>query len=166
MGLKAKTPPPGSTTDVRSDALTVSGAVGQMLALSLDDLKAMPRTTVETDLRCVDGQDRDGFLMRAKWTGVGLAYLLDKADISSAAMKIALYDADGYATDLQLAAGMDDETIVAYEMEGEPLADGLRLVAPNLWGYKWIRKLKDINLKDFDFKGTWETIGYSDTGLP
>jgi hypothetical protein len=38
----------------------------------------------------------------------------------------------------------------------------LRLVVPGKWGYKWISRLTEISLVDFDFKGTYESQGYSD----
>ena len=59
-----------------------------------------------------------------------------------------------------MTAGQDN-VIIAYELNGEPLPS-LRLVVPNKWGYKWIRDLSNITLFDYDFKGIWENAGYPD----
>ena len=57
---------------------------------------------------------------------------------------------------------MRDDIILAYEKDGEPLAENLRLVVPCKWGYKWIRDPIHIELVDYDFLGHYESRGYSD----
>ena len=40
-----------------------------------------------------------------------------------------------------------------------------QLVAESKWGYKWIKWITEIELSDdVDYKGYWESRGYSDTG--
>jgi DMSO/TMAO reductase YedYZ molybdopterin-dependent catalytic subunit len=69
---------------------------------------------------------------------------------------------DGYSTDLTIATAMREDIILAYERDGMPLSEGLRLVVPGKWGYKWISGLTHIELVDYDFTGFWESRGYSD----
>jgi DMSO/TMAO reductase YedYZ molybdopterin-dependent catalytic subunit len=57
---------------------------------------------------------------------------------------------------------MREDVIVAYERDGVPLDEKLRLVLPGKWGYKWISRLTHIELVDYDFTGLWEGRGYSD----
>ena len=132
------------------------------LNLTLYDLVAMPWTTVNAAMRCVG--DPSTVVAEGNWTGVSLASILQRANISTTAIKIALYATDGYSTDLSLATGMRNDVMVAFEKDGVPLG-GLRLVTPGLWGYKWITQLSEIALVDYDFLGTWESMGYPDSGL-
>ncbi len=57
---------------------------------------------------------------------------------------------------------MREDVLLAYERDGEPLPEKLRLVVPGKWGYKWISQLIRVELVNYDFKGSWESRGYSD----
>jgi hypothetical protein len=72
---------------------------------------------------------------------------------------------DGYTTDLTVQTAIGKDIIVAYQNNGVPITEGLRLVVPGTFGYKWISKLARIELVNYDFKGKWESAGYSDDGL-
>jgi DMSO/TMAO reductase YedYZ molybdopterin-dependent catalytic subunit len=141
--------------------LTVTGLVENPLNLSMTAMQALPQTTVNAVLYCVD---QPGYVVaQGNWTGVRLWYLLEEAGVSSGAVKVAFYAADGYATDLTLATAKSDDVIVAYQKDGLPLSETVRLVVPGKWGYKWIAQLTSIELVNFDFKGKWESQGYSDS---
>jgi DMSO/TMAO reductase YedYZ molybdopterin-dependent catalytic subunit len=60
---------------------------------------------------------------------------------------------------------MSEDVIIAYQLNDEPLQEQLRLVVPGRFGYKWISHLTMIELVNYDFKGKWESRGYSDEGL-
>ncbi|HEY4674485.1 MAG TPA: molybdopterin-dependent oxidoreductase [Candidatus Bathyarchaeia archaeon] len=144
-------------------SLVVNGLVQNPLNLTLDELNAMPRTTVSAVLYCVDYPSYP--VAQGNWTGVKLSLLLEKAEASPDAVKIAFTaSGDGYATDLTVSTTMRPDIIIAYELNGEPLSEKLRLVVPGKWGYKWISYLNHIELVNFDFKGFWESRGYSDEG--
>jgi DMSO/TMAO reductase YedYZ molybdopterin-dependent catalytic subunit len=96
------------------------------------------------------------------WTGVQLADLIETAKASSGALKVAFYASDGFSTDLTLAAATRDDIVVAYNHNGQPLPETIRLVVPGRWGYKWISNLDHVELVNYDFKGFWESRGYSD----
>jgi len=140
--------------------LVVDGLVESPLNLTLGDLVAMPATTVYAQLYCVGLPTTP--LAQGNWTGVRLGFLLEQAGASPEAVKVAFYATDGFTTDLPLTTAMRDDIIVAYERDGEALAENLRLVVPCKWGYKWIRDLTHIELVDYDFLGTYESVGYSD----
>jgi DMSO/TMAO reductase YedYZ molybdopterin-dependent catalytic subunit len=141
--------------------LTVAGLVEHPFNLTMDEMQALPQTTVNAVLYCVD---QPGYVVaQGNWTGVKLWYLLETAGVYSNAFKVAFYAADGYATDLTLAAAKRDDVIVAYQKDGLPLPETARLVVPSKWGYKWIAQLTNIELVNFDFKGKWESQGYTDS---
>jgi DMSO/TMAO reductase YedYZ molybdopterin-dependent catalytic subunit len=120
----------------------------------------MPQTTVQATIYCVDFPRL--IVETGSWTGVQLKTLLEQAQISPSAVKIAFSAADGYTTDLDVATAYREDIIVAYEKDGSPLSGTLRLVVPGKWGYKWISQLTSIRPVNYDFLGRWESQGYSD----
>ena len=139
--------------------LTVDGLVENPLNLSGAEILAMPASTVDAALVCVDFPGK--ILMQGNWTGIKLRTLLDEAKPLPSAIKVAFFAADGYCTDLTVETAMHDDIILAYENENASLSD-LRLVVPGKWGYKWISQLTRIELVDYNFLGRWESSGYSD----
>jgi hypothetical protein len=152
-------PTPGTPGDSKW-RLILDGLVQSPLNLTFDDLVAMPTSTVYAELYCVGNPT--ALLAKGNWTGVRLGLLLEEAGVSPLAVKVAFYADDGFSTDLTVTTAMRDDIILAYERDGEPLAENLRLVVPGKWGYKWIRGLTHIELVNYDFKGFYESMGYSD----
>ncbi len=140
--------------------LVINGLVQNPLNLTMNDIQNMPKTVVNAQLVCVDFKGSP--VANGNWTGVQLGYLLQQAKVSQSAIKVAFHASDGYGTDLKINDTTNPNILVAYELNGQPLSEGLRLVVPGRWGYKWISHLTSIELVDYDFKGTWETRGYQD----
>jgi len=140
--------------------LLVNGLVQNPLNLTFNELTTMPRTTINAVLYCVDSPRNP--LAQGDWTGVRLNLLIEKARVSQDAVKVAFTAEDDYTTDLTLTTAMRNDVILAYERNGEPLPEKLRLVVPGKWGYKWISGVNHIEFVNFDFKGFWESRGYSD----
>ncbi len=140
--------------------LVISGLVDHNLTLSLAEVQNLPKTTVNMSLICVDFPNY--VVAQGDWTGVSLSLLLDQAGVSPEAIKVAFYARDGYSTDLTLETARKSDVILAYERDGVPLQEALRLVVPGKWGYKWISQISEIVLVNYDFKGRWESLGYSD----
>ena len=157
------TPTPTPTAGTAADpewTVIVDGFVESPLNLTIDDIAAMPPSTVYGVLICVGLPTSP--LEEGYWTGVRLGLILEQAGVSPEAVKVAFYADDGFTTDLPVTTAMRDDIILAYEKDGEPLAENLRLVVPCKWGYKWIRDLTHIELVDYDFLGHYESRGYSD----
>ncbi len=139
--------------------LSVTGLVENPLNLNWTELTAMPTTTVNAAIICVDFPNN--IVTEGNWTGVKLQTLLEAAKPSEDAIKVAFYADGAYSTDLTVETAMRDDVIVAYEKDGGAL-DNLRLVVPGKWGYKWIHHLIRVELVDYDFLGYWEGAGYPD----
>ena len=139
--------------------LTVTGLVETPLNLNGTEIVAMPKSTVNAAIICVDFPSN--IVAQGNWAGIKLRTLLEEAAPSADAIKVAFYAADGYSTDLPVETAMHDDVILAYEKDGSPVND-LRLVVPGKWGYKWISQLTRIELVDYNFLGFWESRGYSD----
>jgi DMSO/TMAO reductase YedYZ molybdopterin-dependent catalytic subunit len=152
-------PANGATADTEEWQLTVTGLVANPLNLSWAEMVALPNSTVNAALICVDAPTT--ILEQGNWTGIKLRVLLEEVAPLSGAIKVGFFAADGYSTDLTLETAMRDDIILAYEKDGAPLND-LRLVVPGKWGYKWISQVTQIRLFDYNFLGFWESRGYSD----
>jgi hypothetical protein len=126
--------------------LVLSGPSGQR-SLSLDELRALPQTTVELPIACVEGWSATG-----TWTGIRIRDLMDLVGATTAGTRVradSLQQDSPYATmmlDPEHAA--DPLTLLALELNGETLhADHgypARVIAPNRPGVlqtKWIRAL-------------------------
>lgn len=121
--------------------LKVEGAVYQPLNLTLSELVAMPRTTVNADLYCY------GSLVSAgNWVGVRLALILEEAELHNGTNSVTLFASDGYATFLDVSTAMREDVIIAYKLNGQLLPEVLRLVLPWANGDKWIAMITHINV--------------------
>lgn len=139
--------------------IEITGLVENPYNITLEELKAMPPKTLNAVLYCVDAPSKPR--KNGTWKGVPLKDLLQRAELKEGAVKVAFYASDGYTTDLGVEDVLDDEDIiVAYEYNGKEIDP--RLVVPGRWGYKWIKYLTKIEVVDYDFKGTWESVGYPD----
>ena len=143
--------------------LSVNGLVETPLNLTLADLEAMPQTTVYADLICVGNPGL--VLEQGNWTGVQLWMLLETAGVSPDAIKVAFRASDGFTTDLPITTAQQSDIVLAYAENGNPLSEVLRLVVPGEWGYKWIYMITDIELVNYNFLGTEESMGYDDNGV-
>jgi DMSO/TMAO reductase YedYZ molybdopterin-dependent catalytic subunit len=143
--------------------IAITGLVEQPLNLSLAELVVMPQTSLYAPIVCVGPPAR--VVDEGNWTGVNLRSLLATAGVSPDAIKVAFHASDGYSTDLTIETAMSGEIILAYEKDGVPLNEMLRLVVPDKWGYKWISYVTVIELVDYDFLGVWESQGYPDAAV-
>lgn len=154
---------PTSPTKDFEWSLLVDGFVQRPLNLTLNELIAMPRSTVYAELYCLPAVGSSGLLVdHGNWTGVRLELVLEKAGVSPQAAKVAFYAEDGFTTDLTVTTAMREDIVLAYEKDGKPLPEKLRLAVPNMWGYKWIKWLIHIEVVDYDFKGRYESRGFPD----
>jgi hypothetical protein len=118
----------------------VSG--GGSVTLTYADIVAMPKTTVYADLICITQLIASGV-----WGGVNLGYLIGQATgINLAAQSLIFRAQDGYSVSISLGYAMQQNVIVAYERDGAPLPETLRLVLPGQNGNLWIAWITSITL--------------------
>jgi sulfoxide reductase catalytic subunit YedY len=129
--------------------LSIGGLVERPRALSLDELKALPRQTQITKHNCIQGWSSIG-----QWTGVPMSQILDLVQPRPEAQYVVFrsYSKDNagkeYFEVLSMDVARHPQTILAYEMNGQPLplAHGapLRLRAEVLLGFKMVKWLRSI----------------------
>ena len=153
---------PAAQAQTATWQLSVTGLVQNPLNFSLNVIQAMPQTTEFAAMYCVDSPSAP--VEQGNWTGVTLAYILQQANVSSDATKLAFFATDGFKTDLTVGDAQNNDVLVAYELNNVSTG-GFQLVVPFHWGYKWISDLIQISLVNYNFLGTEESYGYSDEAL-
>lgn len=164
--------PPGFDPKLDADRwmLEVAGLVGRPLKLGYRQLRALPAVEQLQTLECISNEVGGDLISNAKWKGVRLRDLLEQAGGTGAkAVKVAFRCADGYTEAIPVADALNPTTLLAYEMNGEPLppAHGypVRLLVPGLFGMKNPKWITRIEVVDYDFQGYWERSGWSDEAV-
>lgn len=162
--------------DPQDWSLEVRGLVDRPFTLTYDELLEL--STVESDvtLACVSNEVGGGLVGNARWQGVPLRDLLERAGVQPAATQVIGRSVDGFTAGFPVELGLrqgsgpgDVGALVAVGMNGEPLPQRhgfpARLVVPGLYGYvsatKW---LSAIELTTFDEQGYWIPRGWSREG--
>jgi DMSO/TMAO reductase YedYZ molybdopterin-dependent catalytic subunit len=146
--------------------LTIDGLVDRPLTLDLDELRALPSTTVTVDIHCVTKWTK----FDMAWTGVRVSALLVRAGVSPRATHVLEHAEHGYTTNVPLADITTPEALVAYAYDGhdiEPEHGGpVRIVIPHLYFWKSAKWVRRLQLLDHDEPGFWERNGYHMYGDP
>lgn len=155
--------------------LEVTGLVESPLSLSLENVRDIPSRTQITRHDCVEG-----WSCIAKWTGVPLSKILDKATPKPEAKYVVFHCFDtmerGLSGDVKYYGSIDmvdayhPQTILAYGLNGEvlPVTNGapLRVRVERQLGYKMNKYIRAIEVVSCLGKigrgqgGYWEDNGY------
>jgi len=152
--------------------------------ITFDDLKKMPAVDVVAVNQC-SGNRRGlsnphvagvewgyGAMGCARWKGAKLKDILDKAGLKKEAIEVAFNGADGPAVDktpdfiksIPVWKAIEDTTIVAYEMNGQPLPhlNGFpaRIIVPGWTGTYWMKHVIAINALTKPQGGFWMNPAY------
>ena len=127
--------------------LNVDGLVDHPMTLTIEDLQAMPPTTLVRDFQCVTGWR----VPKVHWRGVALSDLLDQAGVHASATALRFESFDGaYTESLTLAQARRPDVIVAYSMLGGPVSTEhggpVRLYVAPMYGYKSVKWLSRVTL--------------------
>lgn len=144
------------------------------LSLGLEDIKALPRVEEVTELKCIEGWSQV-----VHWAGARFSDLADKYQLATRSG--APFDVENKATDLvpyvsletpdgvyyvglDIESALHPQTLLCYEMDGEPLTlehgAPLRLYVPVKYGIKSLKRIGRItftNKRPFDY---WAERGY------
>lgn len=157
-------------------SLEVRGLVDRPFTLTYDELLELSTVEGDVTLACVSNEVGGGLVGNARWQGVPLRDLLERAGVQPGATQIIGRSVDGFTAGFPVELGLregsgpgDVGALVAVGMNGEPLPQvhgfPARLVVPGLYGYvsatKW---LSAIELTTFDEEGYWIPRGWSREG--
>lgn len=156
--------------------LSVGGLAGRTddLILTLDDIKRLPRTEMTTELRCIEG-----WSIVVNWAGVRFSDFVSKyrpktnsgrePDLMNRPTDLLPYVSlstpdDGYYVGWDIESILHPQTLLAYEMNGEPLTlehgAPLRLASPTKYGIKQIKRIGRIEFTVERPRDFWAEQGY------
>jgi DMSO/TMAO reductase YedYZ molybdopterin-dependent catalytic subunit len=145
--------------------LAVNGLVNTPLSLPYNDVLSRYQSQKKVvKLDCVEG-----WSATILWEGVSIKDLLADAGIQSTANTVIFHSYDGYTTSLPLDYIVNNNILLAYQMNGLTLLPErgfpFSIVAESKWGYKWAKWVTGIELSaDENYRGYWENRGYSNNG--
>jgi DMSO/TMAO reductase YedYZ molybdopterin-dependent catalytic subunit len=176
--------------DVASFRLAVRGHVNQTLTLSLNDITALPQVELVAVNQC-SGNSRgyfqppvpgaqwsNGAMGNARWTGVRLKDVLDRAGVKAGAIQVRFSgmdepmvpDGPDFMKSLAIDHARDGEVMIAYAMNGQqlPLLNGfpLRLIVPGWYSTYWVKMLNDIEVLDQADTQFWTKTAYTIPDTP
>jgi DMSO/TMAO reductase YedYZ molybdopterin-dependent catalytic subunit len=172
--------------DVADWRLQIGGPSAQRsLALSLRELRGtFPRVSLAAVNQCsgnrrglfsprVPGvQWTHGAIGNALWTGVRLRDVLHKVGVAADALEVVFNGADtavlpatpDFVKSLPVDRALDESTLIAFEMNGQPLPHWngapARLIVPGWTGTYWMKHLTDIRIQATAFEGFWMKSAY------
>jgi DMSO/TMAO reductase YedYZ molybdopterin-dependent catalytic subunit len=141
--------------------LEVGGMVDKPLTLDYAALRALPRAHEIRTFHCVTGWT----VPNVHWTGVRLTDLFAHVKPQFSAQAVRFTSAEvPYVDYLTLQQASLHDVLLAYAMDGKPLprehGAPVRLVMPEMYGYKSVKWVSRVDLVGRPEDGYWEQLGY------
>ncbi len=170
--------------DLATFRCAVRGHVNQPQSLSMADILALPRVEMAAVNQCsgnsrglfqpriAGGQWENGAMGNAKWIGVRLRDVLDRAGVKPGAVAVRFNGLDepvvagapDFMKSLAIDHARDGEVMLAYQMNGEqlPLLNGfpMRLIVPGWYSTYWVKMVSDIEVLDAPDDSFWMKSAY------
>ncbi len=152
----------GNDFDTATWKLRVVRKEGDTLLLTMNDLKALPKTEVTFDFKCIEGWSQV-----TNWGGVKFTDFIKKYNLTTqSSMKyVGMETPDKeYYVGIDVPSMLQPQTILCYEMNGKPLpmSQGypLRLIIPVKYGIKNIKRIGTLFFSDNKPRDYWAEHGY------
>ena len=166
--LEKLKPMGGRPGDARTSAyrLSVHGLVERPLALDFAQLVKEGAVEMALDVHCVTGWS----VLGAKFKGVRVKDLAQRAGVKSSARHVIFEAAHGYTANVPLDIALRPDVLIAWELDGRrlPRAHGapVRAVNPHQYFWKSPKWLTGVRFVDKDEPGYWEVRGYHNRADP
>lgn len=140
--------------------LGVGGLVAKPAVLTIEQLRALPSTSIRVRHHCVEG-----WSAVAQWNGIRVSEIakLVHPDPRARFVEFRSFDSN-YWSSWDLGSAMHPQTLLAYGMNGHDLTDDhgapLRLYSAVKLGYKMVKYLTAVNFLPTPTGGYWENQGY------
>ena len=167
-----------TSIDLKTYRLTVTGLVSKPLSLSLAELKSLAEPVEIVAVNQCSGNSRgfssprvfgaqlaNGAMGNARWVGVPLKTVLEKAGVGAGAKQVTFNGLDqpvlpstsDFRKALDVAHALSPDVLLAWSMNGEdlPYLNGypLKLIVPGYFGTYWVKHLSEIEVIDHTFDG-------------
>jgi len=152
--------------DVNRDLwrLEIAGHVDSPQTYSFGDLQQFEQVDQETTLMCISNRIASGLFSNANWRGVRMRDLIEASGLKDGAYEVVVNGADAYSDTFDIEKAMSDETLVVYEINGEPLPRKhgypVRLIVPGRYGEKNVKWVTRIAVATGDVQGFYESQGW------
>ena len=166
------------SVDLATYRLTVKGLVDRPLSLSLAELKALAEPVEVVAVNQCSGNSRgfssprvfgaqlaNGAMGNARWVGVPLRKVLEKAGVGGGAKQVTFNGLDSpvlpstsdFRKALDIDHALSNEPMLAWHMNGQdlPMLNGypVKLIVPGYFGTYWVKHLSEIEVIDHSFDG-------------
>jgi len=166
------------SVDLASYRLKIGGKVTGPLSLSMQEIKSLAEPVEVVAVNQCSGNSRgfsnprvfgaqlgNGSMGNARWTGVPLKAVLDKAGVGAIARQVTFNGLDtpvlpatsDFIKVLDVDLAMSPDVILAWAMNGAdiPMLNGypLKLIVPGYFGTYWVKHLSEIEVLDHTFDG-------------
>ncbi len=142
--------------------LQVTKKSGEVLQVSLDELKALPKTEIIYDFKCVEGWDQI-----SHWGGVKFADFINHFNLHEEAKMeyVGMETPDKeYYVGIDMPSAMHPQTLLAYEVNEKPLpgkhGQPLRLIIPVKYGIKNLKRIGTMKFSNTRPRDYWAEQGY------
>jgi DMSO/TMAO reductase YedYZ molybdopterin-dependent catalytic subunit len=146
-------------------SLSIGGLVDTPTKLTYEQLTSLPSVEQYNTLECVSNEIGGDLMGTARWKGVKLKDILTAAGVQSQANYVVFKCADQYDVGIPLSKGMEDGTLLAYQMNGAPLNTEhgfpLRAIVPGFYGMMNPKWITSIELVDQTYQGFWQRLGWA-----
>ncbi len=146
--------------------LHLTGLAARPVELTWEQFQALPRVRNVADFHCVTGWSR----LNNEWEGVGFRELVNLVGPRPEARFVAVGCYGGYTTNMDLAALMDEDVLLACRHDGSDLppehGGPVRLVVPKRYAWKSAKWVHVLEFLAEDRPGFWETHGYHNVADP
>ena len=135
---------------------------GDTLFLTMDDIKALPKTEIVFDFKCIEGWSQV-----THWAGVKFSDFAAKYNLTDQTQMnyVGLVTPDKkYYVGIDMPSIMHPQTLLCYEMNGEPLPMNqgfpLRMIIPVKYGIKHLKRIGTIFFSNQPPPDYWYERGY------
>ncbi len=149
-------------------SIVIDGSVDTELTLTRADLEAMAAPPFVSTLTCISNRIGGPLIGTAEWRGARLGDVLRKAGVGSGAVDVVFTGEDDYHDSIPIEKALAPETMVVWEMNGQPLprlhGEPVRVIVPGRYGIKNVKWLTRITVSNDDYTGFWQERGWTDDG--
>lgn len=152
-------------------SLRITGAVEEEISIDYDELLELSTEEFDITIACVSNEVGGGLIGNARWQGVPLAQLIERARPTAGAEQVMGVSVDGFTAGFPIELATDGRpALVAVGMNGEPLpvrhGFPARLIVSGIYGYvsatKWLSEIRLTAWEGSD--GFWIPRGWSKEG--
>jgi len=147
--------------------LQLSGQVKQPLTLNWNDLQGLEAVEQQHTLECIGNPVGGRLIGNLLWQGVRLRDVLALAGPTAVSDHLVMSGVDEYFTTVPLDLALDERSLLAFKVGGEPLPNvhgfPARVLLPGVYGQKqpkWVMAMQAVTGYQ---QGVWERKGWSDT---